>query len=143
MKIKSDFITNSSSTNYLVFIPDNFDITKFYHLIDERRIKDILNDKVFCCNPVSDREDIFKIIKQDFDTLIILGCIYEARETYYSILDIVQELELELTGFNISSSNGKSTMVNVNATDRKEDIKRIMSGGWGIKHGGWGHESKI
>lgn len=142
MKIKSDFVTNSSSTNYLVFIPDNFDITKFYHLIDNYDIEHIISEGRFCMNPISTKEELLKIIKQDFETLMLLGCLGQGRETYSIIYDIIEKLDLEVGDYSAGSGNGGSSLINVNAPETKKAIRVISSGGWGITHGGWGHESK-
>ena len=64
MKIKADFVTNSSSTAYVVFIPDDFDL-------DEDQVKEIY-DKIkstnlakYGCTCALHNKDILERIKKN------------------------------------------------------------------------------
>jgi len=145
MKIKSDFVTNSSSTSYLVYIPDNFKIEKFRDMILEHFDED-LKEALDCFEPNDDGDltidEIIEKLFKEFNDLISSGVSYQYENNFYYIMnDLLDKLDLVLdTEENSSSDNGVIT--NINSKILKNKIKTIKDGGWGIKFGGWGHESK-
>jgi hypothetical protein len=85
MKIKQDFITNSSSTSFVICLPKDFDILKFLeenkeNISDELEdneitfdqfkssIDDLIKSKIFY---LCDNEDSFYIIEELFKNFII------------------------------------------------------------------------
>lgn len=100
MKIKSDFVTNSSSTGYVVFIPDNFKIkeseieeygNKMYVHDDDKRegVKKQLHSEI---------PDAIETLKQG-DYLWTYGDEGINHYVYYAVLDICSN-----HGFVVSSS---------------------------------------
>lgn len=142
MKIKQDFITNSSSTSYLVYIPDNFDIRKFKDMIKVNFQDDVTE---YCDNipdkPITE-DEFFQFFFNEFNNLIKQGDLYQYdnSQLFYLASNIIDELELVLSDEPTGSDAG--LIQNVNVKIIKEKINTIKSGGWGLKYGGWGHESK-
>lgn len=140
------------NVNYLVYIPKNFDISKFIHLIPENFIEHTLgntnenlhnNDKL-----VSTKEEYIVNFIDSFQRFLKEELITSYDYYHYSVLAIIlKELDLVLLE-DVNTNNGQkfdettSIMINVNGKEINQKIDIIKMGGWGIKHGGWGHESK-
>ena len=125
MKIKSDFVTNSSSTSYIVCIPEKFDIDMFISLLSDM---DEIDNKELFYNKI---KDVVKELK-DYGTLDQ----YENELEFYRLSDLLSELELDVLSYDSPSDCGVIININCQKFRNKSDI--IQSGGWGIKHGGWG-----
>lgn len=147
MKVKSDFITNSSSSNYLVFIPDNFDIEKFIHLITDEDVKDYIDinagdDETEYKEKYKTKEGILDDIRKEIKYLIDGGEIFQSYVIYFLMTSLLKELDLVISDYEGNQMTDGGSMINLNTQLRRENISKIISGGWGLKHGGWGHESK-
>jgi len=138
MKIKQDFVTNSSSTCYLTFLPPDFDITKFYGMIENCHSYQHYRD-----DGMSD-EDIKHLIKIAFKTIMDEGTIHDMDESDAVNLlgDILGELDLIVPGDTGYVGSDSGYVFNLNNKKTREAISTIKSGGWGLKFGGWGHEIK-
>lgn len=141
MKIKSDFVTNSSSTSYLVFIPDNFDYEIVNRVIDASHTiqKDIEE-----LNEWTERKgkDCKKEIEDAFKDLVNGKSVYHYDcDSFYTIHEILHELGLVVSVKELSGSQD-GHIINLNSKDIKSKLETIRSGGWGLKYGGWGHETK-
>jgi len=82
MKIKSDLVTNSSSTSYLVHIPDSFDINNFLALIetDDENLS---------------KEELIEKVKEEITYLKQSGSVHEYdNNAFYPIVNILSKLEL-------------------------------------------------
>lgn len=75
MKIKQDFVTNSSSTSYLISVPGKVDYTNdiFFNLLEE-----LMNIRL-----LKNREDFFNIF----------GLTDEDIEEYNSYKEVIDEIE--------------------------------------------------
>jgi hypothetical protein len=137
MKRKLDFVTNSSSTSYLVFMPDNFEIRKFKDMILTRCEADLRD----YCDGLPLEEGLEKFFKE-FDDFINSGDFYQYEHdfSFYLMSSILNELELIITEESTGSDDG--SIQNLNVKVIRDKIETIKSGGWGLKYGGWGHESK-
>ena len=139
MKIKSDFVTNSSSTSYLVCLPDNFDITKFLHIIDPENswwFEEYLDASEEVKKEIMEKlkERLIKLNEK----LLKHTNIYEydsEYDAYHVFIKLLEELDLIIDSWDTSSDNGMICGVDL------EKVERIKNGGWGIKHGGWGVKS--
>jgi len=99
MKIKVDFITNSSSTAYVVFVPNNFKVTRnqahksykneYYSDTSDKAF----NDEIFC-----DIEDSIEELKEG-QHLWSYGDEGTPGPIYYAVLDICN-----INGFIVSDS---------------------------------------
>ena len=69
LKLKSDFVTNSSSTSYLTYIPDDFKVEKFRELIKNmstESIEDNLEEYEYDYN-LPDGKKLIKTRTEDDD----------------------------------------------------------------------------
>lgn len=121
MKLKRDFVTNSSSTSYFVYIPDNFDIVKYLHLLSESDWKHLINDFNNLKNVKSKFQEVFD------KYLLNEGIFYEDdnHTLYWMIIDIFSQLDLHLQKVDSPSDNG--IIFNVNSKQNKTKIKEINS----------------
>ena len=142
MKVKTDFITNSSSCSYIVFIPDNFDIDKFVELIDNERLKEPLSAS-WNEYDLHTIDDVKVKIKDKINDLIKNGYIYHDDYLYYIIGDLLETLDLVVDEPDTGGGDGSGAMINISGAPLRAKLKTILSGGWGIKYGGWGSETKI
>jgi len=150
MKVKSDFVTNSSSTAYLVFVPDNFDIEKFIGILDG------FGDEIeeYICSYKEDYESVVTTEDiQEYKKQFIEGfnkhikndefIYYENSRWFQPARFILSELDLIVYEIdNIGSGSMQDEIVLLSNEKISGKLNSIKSGGWGIRHGGWGHESK-
>jgi len=143
MKLKQDFITNSSSSNYLVFIPENFNFSKFKRLIEKYDITYALENKEWFDEEIETKEDFLNEFDDKFGELIKEGEIWQHSIAYESIAIVLDKLDLVIGTYEGSGSNDGGSMININQESIRKKMKTVISGGWGLKYGGWGHETKI
>jgi hypothetical protein len=143
MKIKRDFVTNSSSCSYLVFIPDGFEIDKFLHLIEESSIEELVENDWYDSEEFKCKEDVLNKVKEKINDLQQYGSIHQDDGVYYIIGEIFRKLDLVLGEPETGGGDGSGAIMNINGTHYREKLTAIIKGGWGIKHGGWGIETKI
>jgi len=137
MKFRASEVTNSSSTSFMVFIPEKLEIQKFLHLIPEQSKKDY---KEWITNEDPEAESLedmvvsqFGLIASDVMTYCEDGVEYIA---YWAVLDILEELELVIRKWD--SSMGCGAIFNISNKEIQDKIDQIVDGQWGIRHGGWG-----
>jgi len=118
MKIKSDFVTNSSSTAYVIMVPDSFKVT-------DENIKKHINEHNI-------KEEDKESYKKDVQILVErykIGSAYGGGggtvENDYEILDNIMIDICEENGFIVASedSGGETTVIPV---DYKSIIKLLL-----------------
>ncbi len=101
MKIKTDFVTNSSSTGYIVFVPEIFTITA--EMLKEHQLYDELSE-------TSDDEltGIANQANQCLSDLVDGGSVdnYELGSTYWLLIRILEKKDLVIAVFDVSGSDG-------------------------------------
>jgi len=98
MKIKSDLITNSSSTSYVVYIPDNFNIREYTKYPDDKdfdfELFKTLDDLISCGSKIISNEDydLKQVIKIFEERNLILDILHEV--TFHSIIIGITEKQI-------------------------------------------------
>jgi hypothetical protein len=112
MKIKSDFVTNSSSTSYIYLIPDLFDVKNFLSIKEQAGYLDNLIEE-----DLEDEErkdlvskiiDIFDSIKKGNSVDIYME---DCEKEYMAAYRLVSELNMEILSSELSGGNGSVAML--------------------------------
>lgn len=131
LKVKSEFVTNSSSTSYVIFLPTNFNIGEFFHLLG----------KDWADYNEEEKEEIKLLMKVLVKSLIEGDVVGEdGDDAFWMARNIFIELDLVISSWSSGPDNG--TIININSKDVKDRAEIIKKGGWGVKYGGWGKTSE-
>ena len=126
----------------IVFIPDNFDISKYYHFVkDEMEWMVYSEGKTHTV--LTSIEDVKTTISSGMYCLVYGSVLDDSLLCFDIIYTILKQLDLIIFEQDIDGGAYTKSIINVNIRQIKEGIKTISSGGWGLKYGGWGCESKI
>ena len=120
MKIKSDFVTNSSSTAYVVFIPNRFkanehEIKKFYE--DELYIDE---DPKFSPLIIAEANEVIEKLKEG-ESIWTYSDEGLSSPIYYTILNICQKYKMVVSSSEMGGE-GNNTIFGV----REEKVHEIM-----------------
>lgn len=121
MKIKTDFVTNSSSTAYVVFIPDNFYIDEdeveelykgFFEIYHEASEEDLYKTMPDCVEELKEGKDIW-YYGEDGVNQTVFNIIYEICKKHGFLL---AEMEMNGEGNNtmkgVSQQTIETTLIN-------------------------------
>ena len=125
MKRKLDFITNSSSCSYLVYIPDSFNFKKSIEdnmeLIDKELSKEWIAEEYT-------KDEFISELKQIYSYLIRNGETDAAQFEVYTVLtDILSNNSFMLEGIECGE-NESSFMININNKRFQKAITKINKG---------------
>ncbi len=117
MKIKSDFVTNSSSAAMMVFIPKNYDL-ELNEIRNTDGYKEFLEMDTPNKNEIAELED--KIIKE-------IDCLKSGQETYAGpygmdgaiLLELLRESDLVLKSIDVDGE-GATTIVPMSLLELKQ-----------------------
>lgn len=116
MKIKQDFVTNSSSTSYVVYIPENFDIddwirkkSELFEFHDEESPNQSIVKKI-----VEKLKHGEQVWQDDVD---------RSFNSYNFVYDLFQELGMILKDTDTSSESGR--MINIGTCKIKQQMNKI------------------
>jgi len=115
MKIKTDFVTNSSSTSYVVIVPNGFDVKNYLSIKEQAGFMESLVEDWEEGEPIPKAEDlqrVFEKVKRDGEFQFYC---YECDEYTYefsrmlstAIVNLCLELELILLEFDTGSDDGR------------------------------------
>lgn len=132
MKIKSDFVTNSSSTSYIIYLPENFDILaaakeKVPQVLDwldnSEESKMLLKDLI---EEVKTNSEIYMDVydwKNKYENAEFKKSVHHVFSVFSTI---VRELGLIVDGID-TGPDYIQVYINVGSSKAKEKIKKIKS----------------
>ncbi len=130
MKIKSDFVTNSSSTSYIIYLPENFDVL---NAIKEKKpeLLDRLSsekNKLFLNDVIEKAKKDSEVLMDSYDW-VASNPLYTGKDCY-EVFDvfhmIISELGLIVDGID-TGPDDIQIYINVGSSKAKEKIKKIKS----------------
>lgn len=114
MKIRFGFVSNSSSSSYVLLLPKNFDTNMFIDNMDEERIKEIIED-----HDLEDKDEL----KYHVEKLIEDGYLYayDDSKSLYVCEDVLRD-------FKIMSIQGgpDDGSISLMSEREKEKIKELL-----------------
>lgn len=126
MKIKADFVTNSSSACYIVMLPSEFKVQDHLSMLEKGGIFNRFEHYVG-----SGQMDEIKLDRVEFffDVLTEQGSILEdwwedSRFYMWIVLDICTELKLNVTDYDIPHE-GRNQVINVGVPKILDVVKEI------------------
>jgi len=126
MKLKIDFVTNSSSCSYLVYIPDNFDIKKAIKenqdMIDKQLSKEWISEEF------TKEEFEIEMIHNHFALIKSGETNAYPFEPYQVLSDIYIKNSFIIHSAELGGENESSFMININSTSCKKQIEKINTG---------------
>ena len=130
MKIKSDFVTNSSSTSYIIYLPENFDV-----LAAVQEKKPELFDWLSSEKNKILLKDIIEKVKKDSEIMMDAYDWVRSNPSYsgqdcYEVFNvfyrIVSELGLIIDGID-TGPDDIQVYINIGSSEAKEKIRNIKS----------------
>ena len=124
MKRKIDFITNSSSCSYLVYIPDSFDFKKAIEdnmeLIDKELSKEWIAEEFSKDEFILELKQMYSYLSRNGETSA------ESFEVYSVLSDILSKNSFIVEGIDCGE-NESSFMININSKQHQKTIANIVN----------------
>jgi hypothetical protein len=138
MRLKRDFVTNSSSTSFIVILPKNFDLDSCLSIKEHSNDKDLaralLPDEIQSASSDQPRVDrmICRVTKENIKNIINQPkAVYYEEDDYFlymALRNLFEELGLKIHQFDTSSSDGKIIFLHErdieNTLDKYKNIRR-------------------
>lgn len=132
MKIKNDFVTNSSSTSYIVSIPERFDIHECLKHMREKNLFENLEDYLsdFDVDEDGDGYDGFIVEIVEIFGYLKSGDILEESESdcnvYEELINVLVNNNFCIRTIDVPSEC--SSVMNINSKDNQEKINKLEVG---------------
>jgi len=130
MKLKSDFVTNSSSTSYIVYIPDRFDIEKCLNVLKSKDSFNYFDD--YFNNNYNDSDDLDKAIEYYMDEILNIFMYFKDGSSleeididcniYNEIVEIIRDNKFVLNIFDADSEHGYILDINSSKYRNQMDL---------------------
>lgn len=125
MKIKADFVTNSSSACYIVMIPPEFKLQDHLSMLEKGGIF----NQFQLYTEGGDREIELEKVEAFFELLLDQGSVIEdwfedSRMYMWIVLDICRDLKFEVTQYDIPHE-GRNQIINVGVPAILDVVKEI------------------
>jgi hypothetical protein len=136
VKVKTDFVTNSSSNSYIVMLPPGFELHDHLSMLEKGGV---FNQFDWYVGEGGLSEIKVEKLENFFNILIEQGSILEdwwedSKFYMWIVLDICQELKLVITEYDIPHE-GRNQIINVGTSkilDRVKEIGGLVEGKAGL-----------